>query len=118
MAGHGIFIGWGEIVVGRERQSRQVFGEALAYMAEQQQAGNIESHEVVLLSAHGGDLQGFMLMRGDRDKLHAVVNTPAWQRLVTRAGYIVHDFGVVPTLLDDEAVGWVEGMEQVTADLA
>ena len=117
MAGHGVFIGWGDIVTGREQQSRKVFGEALAYMAQQQQAGNIESHEVVLLSAHGGDLQGFMLMRGDRDKLFAAVTTPEFQRLVTRAGFIVHDFGVVRAVLDDEAIRWVEGMEEATADL-
>jgi hypothetical protein len=59
-----------------------------------------------------------MLMRGDREKLHGVVSTPAWQRLVTRAGYIVNGFGVVQALLDAEAVGWVEGMEEATADLA
>lgn len=117
MADHGIFVGWGDIVVGRERPSRKVFGEALEFMAGQQQAGNIESHEVVLLSAHGGDLQGFMLMRGDREKLHGVVSSPEWQRLVTRAAFIVHDFGVVRAMLDDEAVRWVGGMEEVTADL-
>ena len=117
MADHGIFIGWGELVVGRERQSRQVFGEALAHMAAQEQAGNIESHEVVLLSAHGGDLEGFMLMRGDRDKLHDVVTSPEWQRLVTRAGFIVHDFGVVRALLDSEALRVVQEMEAQTADL-
>jgi hypothetical protein len=117
MSDHGIFIGWGDTVVGRERQSRKVFGEALAFMAGQQQAGNIESHEVVLLGAHGGDLQGFMLMRGDDEKLHGVISSPEWQRLVTRANFIVHDFGVVRAMLDDEAVRWVEGMEAVTADL-
>jgi hypothetical protein len=117
MAEHGIFIGWGEIFPGRERPSRKVFGEALAFMAEQEKAGNIESNEVVLLSAHGGGLQGFMLMRGDRDKLYGVVTSPEWQRIATRAGYVVQDFGVVRALLDDEAVGWVQAMEEVTADL-
>jgi hypothetical protein len=117
MAGHGIFIGWGEIVPGRERQSRQVFSEALEFMAGQVQAGNIESHEVVLLGAHGGDLQGFMLMRGDQDKLYGVVTSPEWQRIATRASFVVLDFGVVRALLDDEAVGWVQAMEEVTADL-
>ena len=117
MADHGIFIGWEEMVVGRERQSRQVFGEALAYMAAQEQVGNIESHEVVLPSARGGDPQGFILMRGDRDKLHDVVTSPEWQRLVTRAGLIVHDFGVVRALLDSEALRAVQEMEAQTTDL-
>jgi|COG998Drversion2_1049125.scaffolds.fasta_scaffold491745_1 hypothetical protein len=117
MAEHGVFVGWSEIVPGRERQSRRVFGEALAFMAEQEQAGNIESHEVTLLGAHGGDLQGFMLMRGDLDKLNGVITSPEWQRLVVRAGYIVQGFGVVRALLDDEAVRWVQAMEEVTADL-
>ena len=62
-------------------------------------------------------LQGFMLMRGDRDKLYGVVTSPEWQRIVTRAGFIVQDFGAVRALLDDEAVRWVEAMEEVTADL-
>ena len=117
MADHGIFIGWGELVVGRERQSRQVFGEALAYIAAQEQAGSVESHEVVLLTAHGGDLQGFMLMRGDRDKLHEVVTSPEWQRLVTRASFIARDFGIVRAVLDSEALRVVQEMEAKTADL-
>jgi hypothetical protein len=118
MAGDGVFIGWGEIIAGRERQSRQVFGEALGPMVEEEKAGNVESHEVVLLQAHGGGLAGFMLMRGDREKLHGVVTSPRFQRLVSRAEFIVHEFGVLRAVLDDNAVRMVGTTEEATADLA
>jgi ABC-type oligopeptide transport system ATPase subunit len=58
-----------------------------------------------------------MLVRGDRDKLHGVVTSLEFQRLVTRAGFIAHDLGVVRAVVDDEAVRVVGAMEEATADL-
>jgi hypothetical protein len=70
MANAAIFIGWGNVVRGRERKALQVFNEALHYWSGLQQQGEIESFEPVLLELHGGDLNGFILIRGDRDKLN------------------------------------------------
>ena len=117
MAGHGIFIGWGEIVPGRERQSRQVFGEVLALVAEEEQAGNIESHEVVGLQAHGGDLSGFILIRGDREKLEGVVASPGFRRYVYRAEAVVNHFGYLRAFLDDELLRQAESLWEAKADL-
>ena len=104
MAEAGLFIGWGEPVTGREAKGLEVFGEALAYWAEAEQDGRIESSETVLLNPHGGDLAGFTLARGSEAQIAAVRAEDAFERLITRASLIVHNVGVV-----DAALG--EGLE-------
>jgi len=117
MSEFGMFVGWGEPIAGRERQGIAVFGEALEYVGGQQQAGVIEDHQVVILSPHGNDLQGFILMRGERDKLQALVSSPEWSRIISRAGYVAHHVGVVPAFFGSEGVRLVEAMEGETTDL-
>ncbi len=69
MAEFGLFIGWGEPRAGKEAAAGKVFGEAAAHYTALQAAGEIESFETVVLGAHGGDLNGFFLLRGDPEKL-------------------------------------------------
>ena len=66
---------------------------------------------------HGDDLQGFILMRGEHDKLNSLVSSPEWSRIATRASYVAHHFGVVPAFLGSEGVRIVEAMETETTDL-
>ena len=117
MADHGIFIGWGDVVAGRERQAEKVFGEAIAYLTARQEDGSIESFEPVFLRPHGGDLGGFMLVRGDRDALHALLDSPEWERLSARSQAIVHGFGVIPASLGAETMLLVQASEGYTSDL-
>lgn len=117
MADHGIFIGWGGVIVGRERQAEKVFGEAIAFLTEQQKQGTVESFEPVLLRPHGGDLGGFMLVRGHRDALHNMLSSPEWERLSSRSTAIVEGFGVVSAWLGAEAIRLVGATEGYTSDL-
>ena len=117
MADHGIFIGWSDVIVGRERQAERVFGEAIAFMTDLQTRGSIESFEPVFLRPHGGDLGGFMLVRGERDALQAVLVSPEWERLSARTQAIVHGFGVIPASLGAETMRLVEATEGYTSDL-
>ena len=66
MATGALVIGWGPAVRGREQKALQVFNEAIQYYTRLQQQGTIESFEPVALEPHGGDLEGFLLIRGDR----------------------------------------------------
>jgi len=90
-----IFIGWGPAVRGREQKSLQVFGEAVAYWTRLQQQGEIDSFETYALEPHGGELGGFLIARGDPEKLARLRNNEEFIRLNTRAQLIVEDFGVV-----------------------
>lgn len=102
MAGSVLFIGWGQPTRGRERQANQVFGEALQYFAGQQQQGAISGFEPFNLAPHGGDLSGFLLIRGDADQLNRLQDDAGFQRLITRAQLIVENFGVVRAVTGDE----------------
>jgi hypothetical protein len=95
MAGDALFLGWGPIVRGRELKALEVFQETLTYYAKLQEDGLIDSFEPVLLAPHGGDLAGFILLRGARASLDRVRWSEEFQRLVTRAGAVVDDVGVI-----------------------
>jgi hypothetical protein len=101
MADFGLFIGFGPPVRGRERQAIKVFNEAAEYYSRLQQQGEIEGFEPVFLEAHGGDLIGFFLMRGDRDKLARIRTSDEFTRLSLRAALITENFGVVGAQLGE-----------------
>jgi hypothetical protein len=54
MAGEALFIGWGAVVRGREKQALQVFQESMEYYGKLRQGGRIERFDVLLLGPHGG----------------------------------------------------------------
>ncbi len=94
------------MIAGREQKALQVFGEVMAHYTQLQQQGEIESFEPVALEPHGGDLAGFVLIRGEREKLGRLRFSEAFQRLNARGLLVVQQFGVV-----DAHIG--EGLTQV-----
>jgi hypothetical protein len=96
MAGEALFIGWGTVVRGREKQALKLFQESMEYYGKLQQDGRIESFDVLLLGPHGGDLNGFVLLRGDRRQLADVRFSDEFESLVARASALLDRPGVVP----------------------
>jgi hypothetical protein len=111
MADAGLFIGWGAPITGREAKGLEVFNEALAYYARLQQEGVIEGFETAILEPHGGDLQGFVLLRGSEDALAKLRVDDEFIRLSTRASLIVQSLGVIGAALGD-GLGNAIGMYQ------
>jgi hypothetical protein len=95
MADAGLFVGWGEVVRGRETEAVEVFNETLGYYTRLQEEGTIESFEPVFLEPHGGDLNGFILIRGDAEKLAELRVSEEFTQFALRATLIVNGFGVV-----------------------
>ena len=95
MADAGLFVGWGEVVRGRERDAAELFQETLGYYGRLQEEGVIDGFEPVFLEPHGGDLTGFILIRGDADKLAALRVSEEFTRLSIRVGLIVDRLGIV-----------------------
>jgi hypothetical protein len=96
-----LFVGWGQPVRGREKRSLDVFNDAVTYYGERLQDGSIESFEPVLLNPHGGDLQGFFLIKGSAEGLSTMMASEEFQRLHVRAGMIVEDLGIIEAFTDD-----------------
>jgi len=95
MADAALFIGWGQVVRGREKASLKVFGELVQLCTSLQQRGEIESFEPVSLEPHGGDLWGFALLRGDADKLDRIRHSDEFVRVLNRGSVVVDNIGVV-----------------------
>ena len=110
-----LFIGWGAVVRGREKQALQVFQESMEYYGRLQQEGRIEGFDVVLLAPHGGDMNGFVVLRGDRQALEDVRFSDEFERLLVRAASIIDAPGVVPAYTG-EALGPQLGLFQAAAD--
>jgi hypothetical protein len=117
MADFGVFIGFGFPAPGREEGATKVFQELLQFLGNQQSQGNLEGFEPAFLQPHGGDLGGFVLVRGDRSRLDAMVASDDFTRLTTRAQAIVDHFGVVNCFLGQQVGKQVGTFLQDTADL-
>ena len=96
MADDALFIGWGQVVRGREQPAMKVFQEAVEYYGKLQQDGRIESFDVFLLSPHGGDLNGFMVVRGERQALNEIRFSDEFERITARASSVIDSLGVIP----------------------
>jgi hypothetical protein len=101
MADAAMFIGWGQVVRGREKRAVQVFNESVEYWGGLQGDGKIEDFEVALLTPHGGDLQGFALLRGSEQQINALQTDEEFQRRVVRADQIIESQGVVTAVIGD-----------------
>jgi hypothetical protein len=113
MAGEALFIGWGAVVRGREQQALQVFQESMQYYGGLQQEGRIESFDVYLLAPHGGDLNGFVILRGDRKALADIRFSDEFERLLARASAIIDAPGVVPAYTGDALAQQIQLLQQV-----
>jgi hypothetical protein len=87
MADAGLFIGWGQVVRGREERALDVFNETVAFY-------------VALLDPHGGELAGFAMLRGSEDQIDAVHRAEDFLREMAKASLIVDDLGII-----DAAIG-------------
>ena len=101
MADAGLFIGWGEVVRGREDRALDVFNETLALYGQMQSDGRIEDFEVALLNPHGGELQGYVMLRGSEAQMDAVGRDEDFQRVMTKGSLVVDDLGIIPAAINE-----------------
>jgi hypothetical protein len=100
MADAGLFIGWGQVVRGREGRAVDSFNGTVEYLGQLQGEGRIEDFDLCFLEPHGGDLNGFMLLRGSAEQMDAVRADDEFLRQMTRADLVVENLGII-----DAAVG-------------
>ena len=105
MSSNVMLFGWNRSVPGREKVSAQHFEEFVKYLDSLQQKGAIQSFDVVFLDPHGGDLNGFFLIKGDSAKLDALVSTTEWITHITRAALHLDGSGLIRGVTGDEITG-------------
>jgi uncharacterized protein with GYD domain len=73
--------------------------------------------EPFFLEPHGGELNGFFLVRGERDVLARVRASQKVGRVVLRAGMVVQRVGVVDATTGDELHRKLAEFGEATQDL-
>ena len=112
-----LMIGWGSAVRGREQKALQVFNEAIQYYAQLQQRGEIESFEPVILEPHGGDLGGFLLLKGEQDALSRLRTSDEFLRFNARGALCLEHFGVVGAAVGEELQRQFAMFQQLVAEV-
>ena len=101
MADAGLFIGWGQVVRGREDRALDVFNETVEFYGQLQSDGRIESFEVCLLEPHGGELAGLRAAARERGADRRRPPRRGLRAVMTKASLIVDDLGMIGAALGE-----------------
>ena len=92
-----LLISWNRPFPGREREA---FGWLMSQGVEKlesfQRAGWFESYEGIGLTPHGGNLNGFVLLRGERKKLDELRRSDEFESFSLQLAATLDGYGVVP----------------------
>lgn len=95
MSSNALLFGWNRPLPGRERISAQHFQEFNQFLGGLKQGGRIESYDTVFLNSHGGDLNGFFLIRADSGKLDNLMASSEWVTHMIRASMHLDGVGAI-----------------------
>lgn len=101
MATNAVLFAWNRSIPGREKLSAEHFAEFMQYLGGLQVQGAIQAFDPVFLDAHGGDLNGFFLIRGESSRLDGMLASNDWVTHVTRAALHLEGCGVVRGVTGD-----------------
>jgi hypothetical protein len=80
---------------------------------------DFESFEPVLLEPHGGEPQGFFLIRGNREQLQRLRSDTRFRTILTRTGLVVEALSVIDAYIGDALDDQMDLYgEQVAAQLS
>lgn len=89
-----LFVGWNRAVPGREAQAGELFAQAMGYYEKLQKSGKITGFESFFLAPHGGDMNGFTVLKGTCQNLMAIQTDDEFVNIQMRAGHLLQGFGV------------------------
>ena len=99
----GLLIGWDRVAMGHENEATELWASMLIYLRTLHATGQIERFEPVLLGAHGGHLNGFVLVHGSQDNLDRMRNSEEFLMLNIKANKRLDGFMVVRAHFGEEA---------------
>jgi hypothetical protein len=101
-----LFIGWNRPFPGTEEKAYGWLTTEGAGYLRKQEGKAFERMELIGLTAHGGDMNGCIILFGEREKLDALRRTDEFEAFVMKMSGFMDRLGVVP------GVNW-EGMQAV-----
>ncbi len=103
MADAGIFMSWDRPAPGQGTKALDLYKRLTTYLTALHAEGRVASWEPVLLSAHGGQLGGFLLIRGKRENLDLVRESSQFREIMVRGNSAMLRFRVVRAHFGEEA---------------
>jgi hypothetical protein len=117
MTDSALFIAWGPTYPGREHEARELFEETTDLFEKLVETKEIVSFEPVLLTPYGGDVTGFILVRGEAEQLLKLQMRPDIERLRVRAIAHHEKFFVIPAVTGEAVLKQYELFDDVVTEL-
>jgi len=102
---------WGDPIPGREKRALNIYNEAMQYWARLQQEGKIERFDVTVLAFSGGDVAGFLVVRGTAEQIASVRRSQEFQQYVARGQLVASHVSVARAYVDEglaQFIGWYQ----------
>jgi hypothetical protein len=102
---------WGDPIPGREKHALNVYNEAMQYWAALQQEGKIEGFDVTVLALSGGDMAGFLVVRGTAKQIDSVRRSKEFQQYIARGQLVASHVSVARAYVDEglaQFMGWYQ----------
>lgn len=106
---------WGSAIPGREKQALNVFNDMVQWWTGVQQEGKIERFDVTVLAPSGGDVSGFLVVRGTADQLDSLRRSKEYQQQIARAMLVASHVNVSDAYVD-EGLAQIMGQYQEVID--
>lgn len=103
MAEAALFIGWGEVVRGREKNALRTYNEVMEYWNGLKNDGRIQNFDIAALGPHAR-LGGFILARGTEQQIDSVRRSKEFRQIMARTRLYVDELVAVDASVD-EALG-------------
>ena len=92
---------WGAPIRGREKEALNVYNEAMQYWAGLQQGGKIERYDVTVLALSGGNMAGFLVVRGTAEQIDSVRRSDEYWQHIARGQLVGSHIGVTTAYVDE-----------------
>jgi hypothetical protein len=113
MAEAALCLVWGAPIPGRERQALNAFNEALQYWAGLQLEGEIERFDVTVLAPTGGQVAGFLVVRGTAEQIDSLRRSKEYLQQVARVQLVASQLSVADAYVDEGLVQIVDQYQEV-----
>ncbi len=90
-----VLFGWNRAIAGREGMAGELFAHTVSYFEKLKSTSGLESYEPVFLNRHGGDLNGFFLLKGSHAQLDTMMSSDEWIDISMRADQYLLGVGII-----------------------